>query len=103
MSKKTVSVIVPSYNVASTVVRCLDSVYAQTYEDLEVVVVNDGSTDNTLQVLRDYRRAHMTLVLIDQHNQGLSAARNTGLDAATGEYIYFLDSDDYFGRRKLSF
>lgn len=53
MSKKTVSVIVPSYNVASTVVRCLDSVYAQTYEDLEVVVVNDGSTDNTLQVLRD--------------------------------------------------
>lgn len=101
MSKKTVSVIVPSYNVASTVVRCLDSVYAQTYEDLEVVVVNDGSTDNTLQVLRDYRRAHMTLVLIDQHNQGLSAARNTGLDAATGEYIYFLDSDDYLGPEEI--
>lgn len=101
MSKKTVSVIVPSYNVASTVVRCLDSVYAQTYEDLEVVVVNDGSTDNTLQVLRDYRRAHMALVLIDQHNQGLSAARNTGLDAATGEYIYFLDSDDYLGPEEI--
>lgn len=101
MSKSTVSVIVPSYNVASTVVKCLDSVYAQTYGDLEVIVVNDGSTDDTLQVLRDYQRSHESLILIDQSNQGLSAARNTGLDAATGEYIFFLDSDDYLGPEEI--
>lgn len=101
MSKTTVSVIVPSYNVASTVVKCLDSVYAQTYGDLEVIVVNDGSTDNTLQILGDYRRSHESLVLIDQSNQGLSAARNAGLDAATGEYIFFLDSDDYLGPEEI--
>ena len=103
MSKTTVSIIVPAYNVASTVVKCLDSVYAQTYGDLEVIVVNDGSTDNTLQVLRDYRRDHGPLVLINQRNQGLSAARNTGLDAATGEYVYFLDSDDYLGPEEIEF
>ena len=101
MSKAAVTVIVPSYNVASTVVRCLDSVYAQTYGDLEVIAVNDGSTDDTLQVLRNYRRSHESLVLIDQRNQGLSAARNTGLDAATGEYIFFLDSDDYLGPKEI--
>ncbi len=101
MSKTTVSVIVPAYNVASTVVKCLDSVYAQTYGDLEVIVVNDGSTDNTLQILGDYRRSHESLVLIDQSNQGLSAARNAGLDAATGEYIFFLDSDDYLGPEEI--
>lgn len=101
MSKTTVTVIVPSYNVASSVVKCLDSVYAQTYGDLEVIAVNDGSTDDTLQVLRDYRRGHESLVLIDQSNQGLSAARNTGLNAATGEFIFFLDSDDYLGPEEI--
>lgn len=101
MSKTTVTVIVPSYNVASSVVKCLDSVYAQTYGDLEVIAVNDGSTDDTLQVLRDYRRGHESLVLIDQSNQGLSAARNTRLNAATGEFIFFLDSDDYLGPEEI--
>lgn len=101
MSNATVTVIVPSYNVASSVVKCLDSVYAQTYDDLEVIAVNDGSTDNTLQVLRDYRRRHESLILIDQSNQGLSAARNTGLNAATGEYIFFLDSDDFLGPEEI--
>lgn len=101
MSKTTVSVIVPSYNVASSVGRCLDSVYGQTYGDLEVIAVNDGSTDDTLQVLREYRRNHGSLILIDQCNQGLSAARNAGIDAATGEYIFFLDSDDYLGPEEI--
>lgn len=97
MSKRTVSVIVPAYNVATSVVRCLDSVYAQTYGNLEVIAVNDGSTDDTMRVLYDYRERHESLVLVDQQNQGLSAARNAGLDVAIGEYIFFLDSDDYIG------
>lgn len=101
MNKTMVSVIVPSYNVASSVARCLDSVYGQTYGDLEVIAVNDGSTDDTLQVLSEYRRNHGSLILIDQSNQGLSAARNAGIDAATGEYIFFLDSDDYLGPEEI--
>lgn len=101
MTKGIVSVIVPSYNVESTVVRCLDSVYAQTYCQIEVIAVNDGSTDSTLKVLRQYQRSHSSLIVIDQYNQGLSAARNAGIAAATGDYLFFLDSDDYIGVEEI--
>lgn len=96
-----VSVIVPAYNVASSVVGCLDSVYAQSYANIELIVVNDGSTDETLAKLRAYRAEHSSMTLIDQPNRGLSAARNAGLDAASGELIFFLDSDDYIGADEI--
>ena len=86
-----VSVIIPAYNVAPFIVECLDSVYEQTYSNIELIVVNDGSTDETLAMLRDYRVEHGTMILIDQPNRGLSAARNAGLDIASGDFVFFLD------------
>ncbi len=90
----TVSVIIPIYNVEKYLVRCLDSVLAQTFEDIEIICVNDGSTDNCAQIISDYFEKDKRIKIITQKNQGLSEARNNGLKQATGEYIYFLDSDD---------
>jgi glycosyltransferase involved in cell wall biosynthesis len=86
-----VSAIIPVYNGATTVAEAIDSALAQTYTDLEVIVVNDGSTDATGEVLRRYA-SHIKV--IDRPNGGIAAARNTGVAAATGEYLAFLDSDD---------
>lgn len=86
-----VSVIIPAYNREHTVRRAVDSVLAQTYQSLEVIVVDDGSTDRTAEVLADYG---IKIRLLRQENQGASAARNTGIKAATGGIISFLDSDD---------
>ncbi len=89
-----VSVIVPAYNVAAYLPRCLDSVLAQTLSDFEAICVNDGSTDNSLQILGDYAQKDKRISIINQVNRGLSVARNMGLAAAKGDYILFLDSDD---------
>lgn len=89
-----ISVIIPVYNTEKYLSECLDSVLAQTFQDFEIICVNDGSTDNSAQVLSDYASHHTHVRIISQKNQGLSGARNTGLDHATGEYIFFLDSDD---------
>jgi len=94
---KKISVIIPVYNRAQYVDSCLKSVISQTIglESLEIIIINDGSTDNSLDILKEYDRIHESIVLIDQVNQGVSAARNAGLKHATGEYIAFLDADDY--------
>ena len=92
-----VSVIVPVYNVEKFVGDCLDSVLAQKYRNLEVICVNDGSTDHSLRVVKSYRKRFggvCRLIVHTQKNGGLSAARNAGLKLATGKYVYFLDSDD---------
>lgn len=90
-----ISVIVPVYNVEKYVVKCLNSVYIQTYHDFEVVIVDDGSTDNSLDIVRKYQKSHKSnTLLISQENGGLGAARNTGVLNSTGEYLLFLDSDD---------
>ena len=92
-----VSVIVPAYNVERFVGDCLDSVLAQKYRNLEVICVNDGSTDDSLRIIESYRERFVgacRLIVHSQENGGLSAARNAGLDLATGKYVYFLDSDD---------
>lgn len=94
MDKK-ISVIVPVYNVAPFLPRCLDSLLAQTYENLEFLLVNDGSTDNSGAICRDYASRDPRFRLIEKRNGGLSSARNAGLDAAEGDYIAFLDSDDW--------
>lgn len=92
-----VSVIVPVYNVSEYIERCWDSIRNQTYKNIEVLFVDDGGTDDSVAKLEGYLAAEDTVearILHHARNRGLSAARNTGLEAATGEYVYFLDSDD---------
>ncbi|WP_407454704.1 glycosyltransferase family 2 protein [Methanobrevibacter sp.] len=90
-----ISVIIPVYNVENYIKECLYSVMNQTFEDIEIICVNDGSTDNSLNILNEFKRYDSRFTIISQDNKGLSAARNAGLKVAEGEYIYFLDSDDY--------
>lgn len=92
-----ISIVIPIYNVSAYVESCLESVRKQSYKDLEIILVDDCGTDNSMDVIREYLRVHnLVEVRIIHHtsNLGLSAARNTGLEAATGDYVYFLDSDD---------
>lgn len=93
-----VSVIIPTYNRAIYVVEAIESVLAQTYKDFEIIVVDDGSTDDTKKVLEPYMNR---IVYIHQKNQKQAAARNTGIHRATGQYIAFLDSDDLWLPKKL--
>ena len=90
-----ISVIVPVYNVEKYLRRCLDSIINQTYEHLQIICVNDGSTDNSLIILEEYAARDSRINIISQENQGLSEARNRGLRCARGEYISFIDSDDW--------
>lgn len=90
-----ISVIIPVYNVEKYLRRCLDSVIAQTYQNLEIICVDDGSIDDSEKICDQYAVRDARIKVIHQENQGLSAARNRGLDAAEGEYIAFVDSDDY--------
>ena len=90
-----ISVIVPVYNVEKYLPKCLDSLLAQTWKNLEIIVVDDGSPDNSWDIMQEYARRDSRVRLIRQKNSGLSAARNAGIDAARGEWLGFLDSDDY--------
>ena len=94
-----VSVIIPVYNSASYLKKCLDSVLAQTMQELEIILVNDGSTDGSPAILEDYALRDARIRIISQENQGLSGARNTGIRAARGSFLTFLDSDDYLDPR----
>jgi len=93
MSK--VSVIVPVYNVYEYLEKCLDSLVNQTLKDIEIIVVNDGSPDNSKEIIDKYAKRYKQIKAYDKENGGLSDARNFGLKKATGEYIAFVDSDDY--------
>ena len=90
-----VSVIIPVYNVEKYLGECLDSVLRQTLRDIEIICVNDGSTDGSADILAEYAQKDSRIKIVTQPNGGLSAARNAGMDAATSKYIYFLDSDDW--------
>lgn len=90
-----VSIIVPVYNVEKFLPRCLDSLLTQTLIDIEIVCINDGSTDGSLQVLHTYAKKDSRIRIISQPNKGLGGARNTGIDASNGTYILFVDSDDW--------
>ena len=96
MSKPKISVIIPVYNVEKYLNRCLDSIVNQTLKDIEIICVNDGSTDNSLQILNEYASKDSRIKIIDKKNEGLGYTRKVGLDNATGEYILFCDSDDYY-------
>ena len=89
-----ISVVIPVYNVADYLSRCLESLRRQTLLDIEIICVNDGSTDNSLSLLNKYASLDKRIKIIQQENKGLSCARNIGLDYSTGEYILFVDSDD---------
>ena len=92
---KSVSVIIPVYNVEKYLPKCLDSIVNQTYADLEIICVNDGSPDNSYAILEEYAKKDSRIKIITQKNTGLSGARNAGIKASTGDYIVFLDSDDW--------
>lgn len=90
-----ISVIVPVYNVQPYLRRCLDSVVNQTFSDLEILLIDDGSTDKSGEICDEYARADNRIRVIHKQNAGISAARNTGIDIAAGRFIGFIDSDDY--------
>ncbi len=89
------SVVVPIYNVEDYLPKCLDSLIGQTFEDLEIICVNDGSLDNCLEILKEYEKRDSRIIVIDKTNGGVSSARNAGMRAAKAEYITFVDPDDY--------
>lgn len=95
MNNMKVSVIIPVYNSEKYLKQCLDSVVNQTLKNIEIIVVNDGSTDNSLQIIQEYVNKYSNVKLINKQNEGCYKARNIGLEVADGEYIAFLDSDDY--------
>lgn len=90
-----ISVIVPIYNVEKYLHRCVDSILNQTYKNLEIILVDDGSTDSSPQICDEYAQKDNRVIVIHKQNGGLSSARNAGLDIANGDYIGFVDSDDF--------
>lgn len=93
--KELVSIIVPAYNVEDYVSRCIESLIVQTYLTIEIIIINDGSTDKTYDKCFEYGKRDSRIRIIQQENKGVSAARNAGLKQAKGDYICFVDSDDY--------
>lgn len=90
-----ISVIVPVYNVEKYLKRCLDSLINQTLKNIEIICINDGSNDNSIKILEEYTQKDDRIIILSQENAGLSAARNSGMEIAKGEYIGFVDSDDW--------
>lgn len=89
-----ISIIVPVFNVEKYLDRCITNIINQSYSNIEIIIINDGSTDNSLDICNKYKKIDNRIIVINQENQGLSAVRNKGIDIATGEYILFVDSDD---------
>ena len=96
MKKLLISVVIPVYNVEKYIPRCIDSVINQSYNNLEIILINDGSTDNSPKICEEYSIKDKRIRIIHQENKGLSEARNRGISLAQGDYIIFLDSDDYW-------
>lgn len=93
-----ISVIIPVYNSEKYLKRCIDSVINQSYKNLEIIIVNDGSTDNSLNICKEYKKLDNRIILIDKKNGGVSVARNAGIKVSKGELISFVDSDDWIAR-----
>lgn len=90
-----VSVIIPVYNAEMFITRCLESIIGQTYQEIEIILVNDGSKDNSLSILREYESGDNRIKVLSQENKGVAAARNIGLRSASGDFILYVDSDDW--------
>ena len=95
MNNKMLSVIIPVYNLEKYIGKCLDSICMQTYGNLQIVLINDGSTDNSLSICEEYAEKDLRIEIYSQENKGVSSARNNGLTKAKGDYITFVDGDDY--------
>lgn len=95
MSNILVSILVPVYNTSKYLEKCMDSLIKQTLREIEIICVNDGSTDNSLEILEEYAKKDPRVIIVNKPNGGLPSARNAGIDRATGEYLGFVDSDDY--------
>lgn len=93
--KSKISIIIPIYNVEQYLKECIDSVINQTYNNLEIILVDDGSTDNSNKICDDYQKKDDRIVVIHKKNGGLASARNEGIKKSTGEYLFFIDSDDF--------
>ena len=91
-----ISIIIPVYNVEKYLRECLDSILNQTFQNFEIICVDDGSTDKSLEILQEYKRKDDRFVILQQRYSGAGSARNNGIRLAEGKYIQFLDSDDYF-------
>lgn len=96
-----ISIIIPVYNSEKYLTKCLNSIMDQTYQNLEIICVNDGSTDTSPEILKNYTERDSRIKIISQKNQGLSSARNTGIKHASGEYLTFVDSDDYIKSKMI--
>lgn len=99
MFEPLISVIIPVYNTEQFISRCLDSVIRQTYKNLEIIVINDGSTDCSSQICYEYSVRDSRIKIIDQPNKGVASARNTGIENAYGDWLFFVDSDDYISSK----
>lgn len=95
MQSVLVSIIIPVYNVERYIEECLNSVLSQTYENIEIIVVNDGSTDRSRDIIKKFADKDTRIIFVDNENKGVGASRNDGLKSAKGEYIFFVDSDDH--------
>ena len=100
MGKDKISIIMPAYKVEDTIARCIQSIINQTYSNLEIILVEDGSPDRCPEICDEYMRNDARIKVIHQKNGGLSKARNVGLSNATGDWILFVDSDDYIDVKK---
>ncbi|MDP4467181.1 glycosyltransferase [Lacticaseibacillus paracasei] len=103
MSSGLVSVIVPVYNIKDEIRRCVDSLLIQTYEDIEIILIDDGSTDGSAAICDEMSELHSQVNVIHQNNMGISATRNTGVASASGELISFVDGDDYVAKDFIEF
>lgn len=101
--KDKITVIIPVYNVENYLERCLKSILYNTYTNLEIICVNDGSTDNSKKILESYSKRDKRVVVINKKNAGVSSARNAGIKIATGEYIAFVDSDDWIHEKYFEY
>ena len=95
-----ISVIIPVYNVEKYIIECIESIINQTLKDIEIIVVNDGTKDNSIKIVEEYL-SDKRIKIINKANGGLSSARNEGMKVAKGEYIYFIDSDDFINEDVL--
>ncbi len=95
MKEPKISVIVPVYNVEQYLKKCLDSILSQTFSNIEIICVNDGSTDKSRKILEEYKKKDSRIIIVDKENGGLSSARNAGMKIAKGEFFSFIDSDDW--------
>lgn len=101
MKEIILSIILPIYNVEKYISNCLESLLDNLYDNYEIIIINDGTRDKSIEICREYQKNYNNIKIVEQSNQGVSVARNTGLENATGEYVTFIDSDDWVDRNYL--